>query len=103
MNEDRPEPLYPDFLRRLRNRPVSSWAVSGRVEATRAALDQLALRGFTTELPGHPVPPVPDVGVHALADQLEVLLRDAARAGVKRAELDVLIEELAGVLGVRRH
>jgi len=47
--------------------------------AVRAALQRLADLAARAE--GEPSRPVPDIGLHALADQLIVLARDATAAG----------------------
>ncbi len=49
------------------------------VAAVREALQQLADLGARAE--GEPRRPVPDIGLHALADQLLVLTRDVAAKG----------------------
>jgi len=102
MTIDRPGPRYSDFFRRLRARPVSSWAVAGRVAAARSTAERLAELGWAHEQhDGRQAPPVPDLGWHALADQLEVLLDDADRAGVDAGLLGTLMTELAEKLSVR--
>ena len=45
-------------------------------------------------------PAVPDAGVHALADQLEVLTADALAAGVPAEEVDTVLAGLARDLGL---
>ena len=52
---------------------------AGSCAAVRAALQRLADLAARAE--GEPSRPVPDIGLHALADQLLVLARDAAAAG----------------------
>ena len=47
-------------------------------------------------------PAVPDAGVHALADQLDVLVGDARSAGASQEELDVILADLAAGLGLSR-
>ncbi len=49
---------------------------------------------------GHPRPPVPDVGVHGLADQLQVLTADALDAGVPVEEVTVVLGRLTRDLGL---
>ena len=98
MINDRPGPHYSEFFRRLRARPLSSWSVGQRVTHMRLAIEQLAELGRQS---GQPAPVVPDLGAHVLADQLEVLLQDAIRAGADQTELGAVIEQLADQLSVR--
>jgi hypothetical protein len=77
---------------------VSSWELDGRTAAARAAVGELAILGW--DRPG-PTPPVPDLGPHALADQLEVLLLDAERAGADADQLEQLMAALAEQLSLR--
>lgn len=87
------------MLRRLRARPVSSWAHGSRAADMRGALQRLA--DLAADAAGAPRRPVPDVGAAALPDQLAVLLRDARDAGVPPAVLGGLLGELATALGIR--
>lgn len=96
-HDDRPGPRYSEFFRRLRARPLSSWAVGERTAAAHAALAQLAALGWAG---AGPVPPVPDLGPHALADQLQVLTDDALAAGATGA-VDAVITALADGLRIR--
>ncbi|MTD12832.1 hypothetical protein GIS00_02590 [Nakamurella sp. YIM 132087] len=86
------------LIRRLRARPVSAWQHGDRIPAARAALDDLAAAAAQQEC--RPVPAVPDLGAHALVDQLEVLFADAARSGVDPALIRRLTDALATRLGV---
>ncbi len=62
--------------------------------AVRAGLQRLADAAARSQ--DRPVRPVPDLGLHALADQLLVLTRDAAATG-EPAVLDEAAEVLAGL------
>jgi hypothetical protein len=61
------------------------WAARNRADdaapaaAVRAGLQRLA--DVTARAEGRPIRPVPDLGLHALADQLLVLARDVAATG----------------------
>jgi hypothetical protein len=66
-------------------------ADADQVAAVRAALQRLADSAGRAE--GRPPRPVPDLGTHALADQLLVLARDAAGTGEP-----AVLDEAAGVL-----
>ncbi len=68
------------------------------VAAVRHALQQLADLGARHE--GLPSRPVPDIGLHALADQLLVLTRDAVAAGDGAAVRDAAraLEDLRAAL-----
>lgn len=61
------------------------------VAAVRAGLQRLADAGARAE--GRPLRPVPDLGLHALADQVLVLARDAAASGEP-----AVLDEAAAVL-----
>ncbi|MEO5832499.1 MAG: hypothetical protein ABJA16_04735 [Nakamurella sp.] len=110
MTDRRPGPRYSEFFRRLRTRPLSSWAVGERAAAAHAALAELAALGWVG---AGPVPPVPDLGPHALADQLQVLAADvltaetaettgaAGAAETAGAAVHTIITTLAGRLSIR--
>ena len=65
-----------------------------QLAAVRAALQRLADAAASAE--GRPQKAVPDLGPHALADQLLVLARDAAGTG-EPAVLDEAADVLAGL------
>jgi hypothetical protein len=65
------------------------------VAAVRLALQRLADLAARAE--GRPTRPVPDLGLHALADQLLVLARDVAATG----QADALAEADAVLAGLR--
>ncbi len=90
---------WEETFRRLRVWNVSSWRHADRLRQTRTALAELAEMASQADMFRRP--PVPDVGVHALADQLEVLTADALAAGVPREHVDAVLMELAGQLGLR--
>lgn len=102
MSSDWPGPQpYSEFFGRLRARPLSSWQINGRAAAARAAIDALAALGRRPgDLAGRG-PVVPDLGAHALADQLQVLTDDADAAGVGDAAIEKVLEQLAERLSVR--
>ncbi len=102
MTDPRPGPPYSAFFRRLRARPLSSWPVGDRVAAAREATADRAALGWAAEGRGElAVPGVPDLGAHALADQLEVLTDDALAAGADPAAVHDIVARLAGRLSVR--
>lgn len=102
MTDRRPGPPYSAFFGRLRARPLSSWPVGDRVAAARAAAAELAGLAWAAEGRGdQAVPPVPDLGPHVLADQLQVLVADALAAGVDPAHVHAVVTALAGRLSVR--
>jgi hypothetical protein len=80
------------------------WAGRDRAEdarpvaEVRAGLQRLADAAARAE--NRPLRPVPDLGLHALADQLLVLARDAAATGEPAAlgEADEVIASLRAVL-----
>jgi len=86
------------LFRRLRAWNVSSWRYADRISRTRAALDTLAQ--LATDYDNVQRPAVPEVGVHALADQLEVLTADAIDSGVPVDEVDAVLSDLAEGLGL---
>jgi hypothetical protein len=87
-----------DLFRRVRNWNLSSWRHADRIAQTRSALSSLAAQAATYD--GIPRPAVPDVGVHALADQLQVLTMDALEAGVPADEIRTVLARLARDLGL---
>ncbi len=99
MSDPRPGPRYSEFFRRLRARPLSSWTVGERTASARSAAVDLAALGWTVA--DGPVPPVPDLGPHALADQLQLLTADAVAADADAEVLDAIIRTLARRLGIR--
>jgi hypothetical protein len=95
------EPLSPaalDLFRRVRRWNNASWRHADRIARTRFALSTLAELATTHD--GIERPAVPDAGVHALADQLEVLTSDAFEAGVPADEVGTVLAGLAGYLGL---
>ncbi len=86
------------LFRRLRAWSLSSWRHGERVGVARGVLARLA--AMATEFDGSARPPVPDAGVLALPDQLEVLAVDALLAGVPLAEILDVLADLAAGLGV---
>ena len=102
MTDHRPGPPFSAFFRRLRARPLSSWPVGDRVAAAREAATALAALGWSAEgRNGLPVPDVPDLGVYALTDQLEVLTDDALAAGADPQGVHEVVVRLAQRLSVR--
>jgi hypothetical protein len=102
MTSDRPGSQYSEFFRRLRARPLSSWSLDERATSARRTATQLAALAWTGEHPAeHPMPSVPDLGPHVIADQLEVLAVDAERAGADNAEVRRLMIGLAQKLSLR--
>jgi hypothetical protein len=102
MTDPRPGPPYSAFFGRLRARPLSSWAVGERIAVAREVAAALAALGWYAE--GHdqlPVPAVPDLGPHVLADQVQVLTASALAAGVEPAAVHAIIAMLAERLSVR--
>lgn len=97
MTDRRPGPPS-EFFRRLRARSLSSWGVGERAAAAREAMRTLAALGWPG--PG-PVPAVPDLGPHAIADQLQVLADAAVAAGAPSADVDAVIVALADRLSIR--
>ncbi|MET3806672.1 hypothetical protein ABIB25_003692 [Nakamurella sp. UYEF19] len=94
-----PGPHVAELLRRLRAWSVSSWSHGDRIVVTRSALQQLAAKATSAD--GRVRPLVPDAGVHALADQVQVLADDAIDAGVDLVEVETLLVELGRQLGFR--
>ena len=91
-----PGPQTDEIIRRLRAWPVPSWQHRDRAGRTRRALQEVA--DLAAAHPGEHV--VPDLGVHALADQLSVLVRQATADGVDGRVLAGLLDELAVDLGL---
>ena len=92
-------PESDEFVRRLRAFTVASWRHGDRIARARLALAELAALAARAE--GRPIPPVPDLGPHVLADQVVVLAADARRAGVPTGEVDRVIIGLRAGLGLR--
>lgn len=80
------------LLRHLVTRSVRSWD-HNRTARLREALQQLEDVAAAAE--GRSPHPVPDVGQHALVDQLQVLLDEAARAGVPAQQVAPVVSALA--------
>ena len=87
-----------DLFRRVRRWHLSSWRHADRVASTRSAL--ITLAELATSYDRISRPAVPDAGVHALADQLEVLTADALEAGVPAREVDTVLTGLAREFGL---
>ena len=90
---------WEETFRRLRVWNLSSWRHADRQRHARAALAELT--EMASQADGFRRPPVPDVGVHALADQLEVLSADAVAAGAPREHVEAVLVRLATQLGMR--
>ncbi len=79
---------------------MSSWRHRSRIEDVRSTLAELAvLAGESDSLTR---PAVPDAGPHALADQLEVLARDAEQAGAGPDQVEQIFAALSARLGLNR-
>ncbi len=94
-----PGPRTTDMLRRLRARPVSSWAHRDRERCAREAVQRLA--DLAADASGAPRRVVPDAGVMALADQIAVLEGDARSAGADPSAVTGILDRLASDLGLR--
>lgn len=94
-----PGPYAVEFLRRVRAWPVSSWRHGRRHIIVRAVLDSLA--ELASGADGRARPPVPDAGLHALPDQVEVLMVDALLAGADARQVDAVLRCAATELGLR--
>ncbi len=94
-----PGPYAAEFLTSVRARPVSSWRSGRREAVVRASLESLA--GLASGADGRPRPPVPNAGLHALPDQVEVLVADALRAGAEAQQVDAVLRSAAVELGLR--
>jgi hypothetical protein len=102
MTDHRPGPPYSAFFGRLRARPLSSWPVGDRLADAHRACAELAALGWAAEGRSEvPVPAVPDLGPHVLADQLQVLMDDAFAAGADTAAMHAVVADLATRLSVR--
>ena len=95
----RPGPYSTAFLRRVRAWPVSGWRHGQREAVVRSTLDILA--GLASAADGRPRPPVPDAGLHALSDQVEVLVADALGAGAQAQDVDAVLQRAGTELGLR--
>lgn len=94
-----PGPPARSLLRRLRAWSDSAWQHADRIaRAERAARD---LADLAAAARGEQIRTVPRVRPFALADQLEVLRRDAHAAGAEPAAIDAIFDELAADLGFR--
>lgn len=94
----RPDPHLTELIRKLRARPLSSWEYGDRGLVLRHALSELAsLAASAREVSPHAVP---DIGLHALADQLAVLILDAQEAGVPTDQLAQLVARISSSLGL---
>ncbi len=98
MNSPRPGSQHAELIQRLRAKPPSYWEFGDRRTILRQCL--AALVGLTAEAGGMPALSVPDIGVHGLADQLAVLIRDAHEAEVSTERVDQLVAGIAGSLGL---
>jgi len=94
-----PGPHSAELFRRLRAWNVSSWRLRGRIDAARSALAELAALADAAD--GRSRPPIPDVSVHGLADQLQVLAMDAFSTGAEPAQVEAVLARLAAALGLR--
>lgn len=94
-----PGPYTDDFLRRVRAWPVSSWRHGRRETVARSTLAALARLASAAD--GQPRPPVPPAGLHALPDQLQVLVDDALSAGAGLAQVEAVLRTAAAELGLR--
>lgn len=96
---NQPGPQLAEVFRRLWAWNVSSWRHGDRIALTRAALSELAT--MATQYDRIVRPAVPDVGPHALADQLVVLTADALEAGAPQSQVDAVLLDLARGLELR--
>ena len=94
-----PGPYTAAFLRRVRAWSVSSWRHGRREPVIRLLLDELA--GLAGAADGRGRPAVPDAGLHALPDQVEVLVADALGAGVDEQRVETVLAAAAAELGLR--
>ena len=93
-----PGPYAAEFLRRVRAWPVSSWRHGRREQVARSVLD--ALGSLASAADGRARPGVPGAGLHALPDQLHVLIDDALTAGADADEVQALLRAAATDLGL---
>ena len=68
------------------------------MDAARAALAELAALASAAD--GFARPKVPELGAHALADQVVVLTSDALAAGADAVTVDAVLVRLASELGI---
>jgi len=92
-------PQFADVLRRLRARSVSSFDFGDRTQRVRRTLTALEI--LTAAAQGRDPYPVPELEAYVYADQLTVLLAEAALAGVDPATVEGLMQELAAGLSLR--
>jgi hypothetical protein len=71
------------------------------LNARSAAVQLAALCWPIEHSDGRPLSPVPDLGPHVYADQLQVLLQDAIQDGVDLRELRAVMSGLAEQLSIR--
>lgn len=60
-----------------------------------------ALAELASRADGRPRPAVPDAGLHALPDQVQVLVADALGAGAGADQVDAVLQAAASDLGLR--
>ena len=84
----------------MRAWPTSSWRHRSRFEDVRSALAELAVLASGSDALARPA--VPDAGPHALADQLEVLARDAEQAGAGPDRVEQIFAALSARLGLNQ-
>lgn len=89
-----------ELCRRLRAWPSASWQHGDRVVRTRRALTELA--ALAARARGGPAPPVPELAVTALGDQLAVLVADAVRSGAAADDVTAVLADLARGLRLTR-
>ncbi|SDO30426.1 hypothetical protein SAMN04515671_0494 [Nakamurella panacisegetis] len=94
-----PGPQLTDLFRRLWAWNVSSWQHGDRIELARVTLRRLA--AMASDSDGLARPDVPDVGPHALADQLFVLAADALGSGCSTEAVEAVLLDLGGALRLR--
>ena len=94
-----PGPYAAEFLRRVRAWPVSSWRHGQRQDIAFSTLNALAQLASVAD--GRRRPAVPGAGLHALPDQLHVLIDDAFTAGADPGQVEAVLRGAAGELGLR--
>lgn len=94
----RSDPPADAVLDRLRVRPASSWS-DQRITAARGAIQRLA--DLAADAEGEPRRTVPALHPTALADQLDVLRKDAVAAGAEQPAIDDLFAQLAVDVAIR--